>query len=364
MTLDLDAELRAALDEAVADVRPTDALWRRIEASTEAAPVARIGPPVRHPSRRYLVLAVAAGAALLAGAVALWQREAAAPVVQTNPRPVPSVVTTPPPTPPPAATPTSTPGTPPTTEPRPTRAVAMLQDGRMVEADLVGGKILRVLGTRWDARQPPPTGDIAVWGGVDVDAGGKAVWFTDCCPPAHGNLFRAPLDAWPADPRPIGRARAVAVSPDGTWVARVGDDLSVTTPTGTVLAHDTDASARAADMLWWSPDGRQLAYRTPLSSDVPHPDHEIHLLRWDGRALTADPGLTAVRGEAIRWDGGRLVVLPGRPLASRTSADGAWTLVVDQSGGLHMLDAAGSDTRLLPGLAVADADPIEVVRGS
>jgi len=374
MTVDLDAELRAALDEAVADVHPTDTLWRRIEASTELAPVRRIGPPVRPPSRRYLIVAVAAAAAVLAGAVALWQREEAAPLVQTNPRPQPSVVTTPAPTEPTATTVPSVPGphpaavsptptSPSASEPRPTRAVAMLQDGRMVEADLATGTVLRVLDTRWDVNKPAPTGDIAYWGSVDVDPGGNTVWYTDCCLPANGRLFRGRLDAWPAQAPDFGQFKAVAVSPDSAWVARAEDDITVTAPDGRTVARYHDPQLGGGVRLWWSPDRKLLVYATsppdPTSGQM-----VIHVLRWDGRTLQADPGSAPVAGSAIRWDGDRMVVLAVEARSSQTSADGAWTLVVDSTGQAQLLDATGAETPVLPGLKLLAADIIETERGS
>jgi hypothetical protein len=366
MTADLDELLRDTLAAEVTDVTAGDELWDRIRASAAARP----GRTARRPAgrSRWYLLSAAAAAVLAAGAVAVWTNHDTHRATEIDPAHPATTATTAPATAPTTATPaiaTPTTGTPTTVAPavdpdKPSEAIAVLGDGRLVRLDLRTGQVESVLDQERYSPPEPGADGYALFR-VDYAPHTEDVWYTDCCEPAVGNLYRGTLGSRVGTPRQsAGLGNAVAVRPQGDVVLVLGDDLRVMTPAGQVVATAARVDAtQLSSGLWWSPDGTHVALGVFVGA--PGPLHqEIRMLRWDGRTLAPDPTFRALTGDAIRWRAdGRPMLLPDTFHRSHTTSDGRWTLAVDQASALHLIGPDGDDTVVCPGMAFSDADPLE-----
>lgn len=171
---------------------------------------------------------------------------------------------------------------------RPPWLVAVTTDHRLVVLDADSGETVRVLAEGDDPDDFGGAGEEPVAAGafldsVAVDQLGGVVYYSVCCEPAPGNLYRVPLAG--GEPRHVGVGYDPAVSPDGASVAVVEMQwLSVATPDGETTTRFEPAAEMPMQISRpaWSPDGRTLAFEAMVDN---HGEPEVHLLAADARSM-------------------------------------------------------------------------------
>lgn len=78
--------------------------------------------------------------------------------------------------------------------PRPEQMVATTEDGRLVVLDVATGNEVRELARAGTASDYDNAGSESFIDAVEVDPAGSTVYFSTCCEPAPGAMFRVPLD--------------------------------------------------------------------------------------------------------------------------------------------------------------------------
>lgn len=289
----------------------------------------------------------------------------------TEPVTVPDVVIDVGELPPPSATP-------------PSQAVAVTSDGRLVLVDTATGAELRELAHRDDPRAPFGEGGPSVIDGVAVTPDGQTVWFSTCCEPAGGNLFRVPIDGSAPEER-VFDAYDPAVSASTRFVAGVSGPG--------VIVHDLvgDTSRMWWDDRWsgdyqevaWSPDGRRMALRVHLDGQLllldtrhfaffeaepadtsPAEPRVLDSSGWSQPAFARDGALTAAHTDdganwtrrTIDWDTGDTLSelpLPSEPLSQGYDRTGEWLLTTlkdpGDAGGHAIWGGPDGQTGTIPG---------------
>jgi hypothetical protein len=147
----------------------------------------------------------------------------------------------------------------------PTEFVAVTTDGRLVVVNTATGREVRQLAAEGNPTEPPPDEGPGpnVIDDVALSPDGRTVWYSTCCEPAGGNLYRVPLDG-SSPPQRIASGYSPTVSLDGRYVA-------ITTIFGaTIVDHVGDnsriwsdpASQGGYQEVAWSLDGSTMAVRT------------------------------------------------------------------------------------------------------
>lgn len=266
--------------------------------------------------------------------------------------------------------------------------VAVTRDGRLVVVETATGKEVRQLAAQGDPTDPF-TGEGPgpnVIDAVALSPNGEDVWYSECCEPAGGSLFRVPLDG-SADGLSIEShpGYSPVVSLDGRYVA-------LTTGTGVHIADMVGSETRIFENetwygsyqeLAWSPDAAVMAVRTGM----PHEPGELLLLDPSTFRFGDEEASPGADGRQVPGDGwalpafdreGRLVVAErdgdlwrgriidpatqevvesfdygGRPIAQDFDPTGEWLLFVladgvDGSGVVHRRGPDGS-TGTIPG---------------
>jgi hypothetical protein len=167
---------------------------------------------------------------------------------------------------------------------------------------------------------------------VELSPDGRWIYFTRCCEPAVGTIFRIPVEGGPVEE--IGPGSYPKVSPDGQYLAftygqavrvsRIGGGAPVVFETG-MPAYETV----------WSPDGTELAV-TVRSNDGGAPT--VKTFRFDGATLTPSGTLSARTRFALwetepgnAWTGiGSEMAGDARSMSQDVSYD--WVIAVDQDG--------------------------------
>jgi hypothetical protein len=273
---------------------------------------------------------------------------------------------------------------PPTRTTPPPLAVAVTSDGRLVVVDTSTGAELRELAHRDDPRAPVGEGGPSVIDGVAVTPDGQTVWFSTCCEPAGGSLFRVPIDGTAPEER-VFDVYDPAVSASTRFVA------GVTSPG--VLVHDLvgDDSRLWWDDRWsgdyqevaWSPDGQRMALRVHLDGQLllldtrhfafleaepadtsPDEPRVVDGGGWSQPAFARDGTLVAAHTEdgarwtrrTVDWDTGRTLSddpLPSEPLGQCYDRTGEWLLTVlkdpGDAGGHVIWNGPGGLTGSIPG---------------
>lgn len=372
MTDPLDAQLRDALNEEATKVAPDPAAWSRITARLE---------PRRQRRRVQFLVAACAAVALGLVATAVGMRpdpgedrvSATAgteggegegdgrevdgttdrrPPADTGPTPLQFLAQPPPPPPSPVP---------------PAQLVAVTVDGRLVVVEVGTGKELRTLATSGDPRQAPPREGPGpnVIDHVALSPDGRTAWFSECCEPAGGSLFRVAVDG-SAAPERVADGYTPSVSTDSRYVAAVN--------AFGVLIFDPSANSSLGWMnerwqgeyqqLAWSLDARRLVVRvgmpeagqllaldpstfgpaaglTTARSAEPvvleGSSWSLPTFRRDGRLVVAEREARTWRGRVFDLDAGHAVDAEsfdygGTPLSQDYDPTGEWFLTVVRSG--------------------------------
>ena len=273
---------------------------------------------------------------------------------------------------------------PPTRDTPPPLAVALTSDSRLVVIDTATGAELRELARRDDPRLPYREGGPTVIDGVTVSPDGKSVWFSTCCEPADGSLFRVPFDGSAPEQHEFD-AYDPTMSASNRYVA------GVSIPG--VIVHDAVGDAgrvwwddrRSGDYqeVAWSLDGLHVAVRVGLAGELllldtrhfafteaepaftsPLEPRVVEgagwsqpLFRRDGTlvAAYADDGLGWTR-RTIDWASGATtseVRLSSKPLSQSYDGTGEWLVTTLEdpgtAGGHVRWDGPDGETGTIPG---------------
>lgn len=168
---------------------------------------------------------------------------------------------------------------PPRTQP-PAQFVAVTDDGRLVVVESATGREIRQLAAAGDPTAEPPGEGPGpnVIDRVALSPDGATVWYSECCEPAGGSLFRVPVDG-SALPTQVGLGWDPAQPADSRWVAAVDPPgvLVVDTEGGPNRVWRNDANAGEHQEVAWALDGAHLAVRTGMPGEgdllVVDPNH-------------------------------------------------------------------------------------------
>lgn len=159
------------------------------------------------------------------------------------------------------------PGPPPSTTAPPAVLVAVTRDGRLVVVDVATGRELRQLAARGD---PSLTYDGEGLGpnvidDVALSPDGSTVWFSECCEPAGGSLYRVPTDG-SEPPALVTHGYSPVVATDGRYVL-ITSVLGIYVE-DTLGSDDWSWEVQGAhgshQELAWSLDGSKVAARSGL----------------------------------------------------------------------------------------------------
>lgn len=245
--------------------------------------------------------------------------------------------------------------------------------------DVATGKEVRTLAASGDQRKAPPTEGTSpnVIDHVALSPDGRTVWFSECCEPAGGSLFRVPVDG-SAVPERVGDAYAPAVSTNSRYVATVNyiGVSVVDSAGGDPFGWSDERWQGQYQQLGWSLDARRLVVRVGMPEEgqllaldastfavagpgsAPPPAAEpvalagsswsLPTFRRDGRLVVAERQARTWKGRVIDLDAGRAVDAQsfdygGKPLSQDHDPTGEWFLVVVEGG------AGGSGRAVLIG---------------
>jgi hypothetical protein len=220
--------------------------------------------------------------------------------------------------------------------------------------------------------------------GVVVAPDGQTVWFSTCCEPAGGSLFRVPIDGSAPEVR-VFDAYDPAMAASTRFVAGVSSPG--------VLVHDLvgDTSRMWWDDRWsgdyqevaWSPDGRRMALRVHLDGQLllldtrhfafldaepadtsPDEPRVVDGSGWSQPAFARDGTLTAAHTDdgahwtrrTLEWSTGNTlseVPLPSEPLSQSYDRTGEWLLTIlkdpGDAGGHAVWNGPDGLTGTIPG---------------
>lgn len=298
--LDLDAEIRAALEHEAGGVSPdTDDAWQRLEAASKRR---------RLPQRSLVVLSIAAAAvAVVFAAIALLPDDDTD--VELGP------ATTAPTT---GGIQTSTTNDATATSALPELFAIVRADGQLVVLDR-DGHIQRELAFHGDPREAfrPgfEEGGPSYIDGVDLSPDGRFVYYSTCCEPAIGSTYRVPVAG--GDPVRIADGALPRISDDGLWLAVSQSEriavygIAADGSLGTPIVYEVGRCC--ARDLAWAPSGTQIAFTNTTGG--PDDTIAIEVLDFDGKTLSkADVGKPTIEGAFATWEpSGMLHVIAGGP---------------------------------------------------
>lgn len=273
---------------------------------------------------------------------------------------------------------------PPTRSAPPSQAVAVTSDGRLVVIDTATGAERRELAHRDDPRVPHDEGGPSVIDGVTVSPDGVTVWFSTCCEPASGAVFRVPVDG-SAPEEHVFDAYDPTMSASSRYVA------GVSIPG--VIVHDPVGDSgrvwwddrRSGDYqeVAWSLDGAHIAVRVGLEGELllldtrhfafteaepsftsPLEPRTVDGTGWLQPLFSRDGTLVAAHGadgtgwtrRTIDWTSGATtseVPLPSKPLSQTYDATGEWLVTTledpGDAGGHVRWEGPGGKTGTIPG---------------
>lgn len=222
---------------------------------------------------------------------------------------------------------------PPTSEP-PERFVAVTVDGRLVVVDTATGRETAQLASAGDPTAPPPQEGPGpnVIDDVALSPDGSTVWYSTCCEPAGGSLFRVPTDG-SAEPTRVADGYDPALPGTGRWVAAVSiyGALVVDADGGPNRIWSHDEFSGMYQETAWSLDGERLVVRTgtPDAGELLVIDPATFPAAEEGASRDGEPPLTRLDGD---WRA-PVFVRDGQILAARRS-DGNWSpALVDPDSG-------------------------------
>ena len=131
---------------------------------------------------------------------------------------------------------------------RPTFAVAVTANGRLVVIDVATGNEIREVAAFDDPTDPADAeqeGGPYVITGVALHPNGRDVYYDTCCEPASGHVERVSIDGSTA-PEPITGAYGIDISADGRWLVGVAGGAGILLydlegGTGALLGNDNEA---------------------------------------------------------------------------------------------------------------------------
>lgn len=261
----------------------------------------------------------------------------------------------------------------------PSQLVAVTPAGAIVVVDVATGRVIRRLA--FHENSPAEASEVGIPSFVEslVVSTDGWVWYSVCCEPAAGALFRVPLDgsaafewvghAWGARVAPGDRYLAGFSFP-GVVVADLAPDPTAWDPERGFLPPDGGVE------LAWSLDGRTFVVRTkpgpeevgPLfvidagqlgshyhdtepaeSVRLPGDAWRLPAFRRDGKLVVADRSIDGrwagrvidVHTHELRMD--ETFAYGGRPLSQAFDATGEWLLTVVEAGDAGRLAWRGPD---------------------
>lgn len=329
----VDEQVRAALHAEGRRVEPDLRAWHRI-AEQVRSPRSVLTAPVLAAAAVVVILAAVVGVAVLGGDDDTTD-------VATDPTTGETTTTTGETTTTEAEAPDPGPGDPvldmgPQPDPRdtpPEQLVAVLEDGRLAVVDTATGSVVQVLDERGDLREADPeTGmSYGIWDVAASPDGGEA-FFTTCCEPAAGALFRIPTDG-SGGGSPVINADHPQFTTSAHWVVASSMFLQIhDIRDETTLTWQPPDGIAGLGPSALAPDGRRVV-TSPWSGgdDAPRPPLLLATLTGVEEADPTSAGGTAhdlVVGETQELGDGTWA-LPtfrrdGRLVVAEEQADGTW----------------------------------------
>ncbi len=147
----------------------------------------------------------------------------------------------------------------------PDQFVAVTPDGRLVVVDTGTGNEIRQLAAAGAVDGPPPEEGpgLNYIDSVALSPDGATVWFSECCEPAGGSLYRVPTDG-SAAPTRVADGYDPAVPADSRWVAAVSSYGALVVDAdggGPGRIWWNDANSGEHQEVAWSLDGTHIAVR-------------------------------------------------------------------------------------------------------
>jgi hypothetical protein len=227
---------------------------------------------------------------------------------------------------------------------RPTVAVAVTDDGRLVVIDVATGNKIRELAALDDPNDPEAVGregGAYVITGVALHPNGRDVYYDTCCEPASGHVERVSIDGSTA-PLAITGAYGIDISADGRWLVGIAGGAGILLydlegGTGALLGNDNEAAVEW-EQTGINADGTEIAVarsRRDEAGDVVERTIERYAIvdgALDPRgSSSADTGTVPLyTPEATRP--GVALLAEGKDL--NVDASGQWLLEVDARGRL------------------------------
>lgn len=186
------------------------------------------------------------------------------------------------------------------TEP-PAQFVSVTADGRLVVVETATGRELRQLTASGDPTAAPPEhGPGAnVIDSVALSPDGSTVWYSECCEPAGGSLFRVPIDG-SAPPTRVADGYDPALPASSRWVSAVSTYgvLVVDAEEGPSRTWWHEEASGEHQEAAWSLDGERLAVRIgmPEGGDLLIVDPATFGPVEDGVTPASDPPLVVIEG--------------------------------------------------------------------